>query len=53
MTKLEAIAMIDAQRNLSAKPSERLRWTWLRAILFTLDDETWADAVNKAVDVMP
>lgn len=52
MTKAEAIALIDAQKNTVIHPLELLRWTWLRVIINQIPDHSWNMSVVAAEEIM-
>lgn len=52
MTRLEAIALIDAHKNALINPMEMLHWTWLRVIINNLPDAQWEIALDHARETM-
>jgi hypothetical protein len=52
MTKEQAIAFIDEQKNKLVNPVEMLHWTWLRVIILKMDDDAWNTALIEAHKVL-
>lgn len=52
MTKEEAVKMIDDHKNVMVNPLDLLKWTWLRVIVNSMDDEEWDELVNRATETL-
>lgn len=48
MTKEEAIALIDAHKNVILNPAEMLNWVWLRVIILNIGVDDWNSACGRA-----
>jgi hypothetical protein len=48
MTKSDALALIDAHKNVLIDPTTMLNWTWLRIIVSNITHEEWEQLLVRA-----